>query len=117
MKHFCRRMWYFAPLIILAFAGFIYITMLLWNGLLPVLFHLPPITFWQAAGLMILTRLLFSGVRHHKDWHHNHMREKWMNMTSEERSKFREHLKFHRRPWTEGCCDDNKQTSAGNPQA
>jgi len=35
--------------------------MWLWNGLLPSLFHLPEITYWQAVGLLILCHLLFKG--------------------------------------------------------
>lgn len=32
---------------------------LLWNWLMPVIFGLPVITFWQAAGLMLLISILF----------------------------------------------------------
>ena len=32
---------------------------LLWNWLMPVIFGLPLITFWQAAGLMLLISILF----------------------------------------------------------
>lgn len=39
-------------------AGFVE---LLWNELLPQLFHLPLITFWQAFGLVLLFGLLFRG--------------------------------------------------------
>ena len=31
----------------------------LWNALMPDLFHLPVITFWQALGLSVLCSLLF----------------------------------------------------------
>lgn len=34
----------------------------LWNWLLPALFQLPLITFWQAVGLVLLSRLLFGHV-------------------------------------------------------
>jgi len=62
-----------------------WIVMLLWNALMPVIFHLGTINFWQAAGLVILARLLFGGIngghhgrgghgkhhgRHHPDWKH-----------------------------------------------
>jgi len=54
----------------------IFITMWLWNWLIPQLFHGPIITFWQTAGLIILSKILFSGItpgggRHHekKHWH------------------------------------------------
>lgn len=34
---------------------------ILWNWLMPALFGLPTITFWQAAGLMLLLSILFRG--------------------------------------------------------
>lgn len=33
--------------------------MLLWNWLLPTIFGLPKITFWQAVGLNFLSAILF----------------------------------------------------------
>ncbi len=42
----------------------IWLTMSLWNWLIPVLFHGPVITFWQTAGLFILSRILLAGVSH-----------------------------------------------------
>ena len=33
--------------------------MLLWNWLMPIIFNLPKITFFQAVGLSILTGILF----------------------------------------------------------
>jgi hypothetical protein len=35
------------------------VVMLLWNALIPSLFAGPLIGFWQAAGLLVLCRLLF----------------------------------------------------------
>jgi hypothetical protein len=39
-----------------------FIVMWLWNGLMPKLFNLPAISYWQGIGLAILARLLFGGV-------------------------------------------------------
>ena len=39
------------------FAGMVYI---LWNWLMPEIFGLPIITFWQSCGLLLLTNLLFN---------------------------------------------------------
>ena len=39
------------------------VTMLLWNWLMPIIFGLPNITYWQAYGLQILIALLFSGTK------------------------------------------------------
>ena len=89
-----RRGWrlLFIPLIAVAFFAVGYVTMYLWNFLMPVIFHLPLITFWQAIGLLILSRLLLGMGGHHKGWAHHRgyqMREKWEKMTPEERENFK----------------------------
>jgi hypothetical protein len=33
--------------------------MLLWNWLMPIVFNLPTITFWQAVGINVLASILF----------------------------------------------------------
>ena len=57
------------------------VIMWLWNCLMPVIFHLGVITYWQAIGLAVLGRLLFGGFhhgpRHHgrghfSSWKHRH---------------------------------------------
>lgn len=52
----------------LAAAGFAflfgYFVMLLWNWLMPAIFDLTTITFWQAAGIVLLARLIFGGFKH-----------------------------------------------------
>jgi hypothetical protein len=35
---------------------------LLWNWLLPALFGVPEVTFWQALGVLALSRILFGGL-------------------------------------------------------
>jgi hypothetical protein len=94
MKSISRfKCYFFPPLILLGIAVFSYVTMLLWNALLPELLHLPMINFWQALGLLILSRLLFGGFGHHgRHGHHrpwgNQFRNKWETMTPEEREEF-----------------------------
>ena len=36
--------------------------MWLWNWLMPVLFKLPQINFWQSLGILVLTHCIFPGV-------------------------------------------------------
>lgn len=36
--------------------------MILWNWLMPPLFNLPEITFWQACGLQLLATILFKQI-------------------------------------------------------
>jgi hypothetical protein len=45
-----------AAVFALVFGWFV---MLLWNWLMPVIFHLGEITFWQAFGIIILAKLIF----------------------------------------------------------
>ncbi len=122
MRNFRGRWYFFAPLVLVALTLFSLVTMLLWNSLLPQLFHFPVITFWQAVGLLILTRLLFSGGgMHHRGWHnhrmHYHLREKWLKMSPEEREKFRENIRNHRNPWSHDCCGDFKHDDKNNVQS
>ena len=104
MRHMPRfKFFLFAPLILVALVLFGYVTMLLWNELLPVLFHFPLITFWQAVGLLILTRLLFGNFCHrghgpHRHWGHD-FRNKWETMTPEEREQFLKMRNTCRPPW------------------
>jgi len=55
-----------APVVLVAFAVFVALggecVKLLWNWLMPAIFGLPPIRFWQALGLLALTRILFGGL-------------------------------------------------------
>ena len=41
--------------------------MILWNWLMPTLFYLDEITFWQACGLQLLATLLFKTINTKKD--------------------------------------------------
>jgi len=85
----------FMPLALFVFGQII---LHLWNWLMPVLFHLPMITFWQGLGLLVLSWLFFGGLRgsgprsgYRRDWRHR-MRERWECMSPEERERFSEWL-------------------------
>jgi len=45
---------------ILLFSG---VVMLLWNSILPAVLHISAITIWQAAGILLLSKMLFGGIR------------------------------------------------------
>lgn len=40
---------------------FVWVVMLLWNALIPALFSGPVLSYWQAAGILILSKILLSG--------------------------------------------------------
>jgi hypothetical protein len=92
-------------LIVLAIiAGLSVAVMLLWNALMPDLFSLPPLNYGQAAGILVLARILFGGLglghfaprRGLNCSGGNRLREKWMNMSGEERKAFVEKEKDFR---------------------
>jgi len=39
-----------------------WLVMILWNWLMPLIFHLGEITYWQSFGIVILAKLLFGGI-------------------------------------------------------
>lgn len=98
-----RRRWIFiAPLAILGIVLFVFlggeIIMRLWNWLLPSVFGLRQITFWEALGILVLCRILFGGFHGHgagPGWRarrrmEKRMFERWDKMTPEERERFRQ---------------------------
>ena len=76
-------------------AGFGSAVWQLWNLLMPKIFSLPVIGFWQALGLLSLSWLLFGGFRGpfgfggHRGYGRR-MRGRWANMTPEQRAQFRD---------------------------
>jgi hypothetical protein len=85
-----------AAFVIVAVAVFGFILMSLWNWLAPAVFGARTITFWQALGILILSKILFSGLGgrpgHRGHWR-NRMRDRWEGMTPDERERFRQGLR------------------------
>jgi len=98
-----RRRYLFIPLILVAVAAFSAVTMILWNELMPLIFHLPTISFWQALGLLILGRLFFGGGRPYGWWGRNRWRhglqERLSKMSPEEREEFYKKMRYRCRSW------------------
>ena len=84
-------------IVAVAFVVFGFITMQLWNWLMPAIFGLRTISFLQAIGLVLLSKILLSGFRPpwaggRRRWK-EHMAERWAQMTPEERERFREGMR------------------------
>ncbi len=86
----------FVLFVLLAVTALSFVIMSLWNWLMPGLFGLHQIGFWQALGLLLLSKILFGGFRGRggpqMHWR-GRMMERWEHMTPEEREKFREGMK------------------------
>ena len=72
------------------------IVMQLWNWLMPALFGLKLITFWQAIGLLILARILVGGLGGGSGSGPKGRRRagaRWECMTPDEQERFREWMR------------------------
>jgi hypothetical protein len=88
---------------VIVVAGFGYAVLALWNWLMPVLFKLPALTFWQAVGLLGLSWILFGSWRgFHRPSRHwrGRMRERWEQMTPEQREEFRKAMESRCGRWS-----------------
>ena len=75
-----------------------FVVMSLWNWLFPALFGMKAISYWQALGVLVLSRILLGGFhRHHRARFHHRQRmfERWEKMTPEERERFRQGFRGH----------------------
>jgi len=96
-----KRFWFrkglmFFILFICGVLLFSFIVMSLWNAILPPVLHVSAITFSQALGILILSKILFGGF--HGGWRGRsgrmrYMQEKLAAMTPEEREKFKADLR------------------------
>lgn len=73
----------------LAIGAFTAVLMFLWNWLMPAIFGLGLITFWQALGLLALSKIIFGGGRK-PNWRHKYK-------SKMHREKFMKH--FGEKPW------------------
>lgn len=92
------RFFFFAALFITV-AGFV--TQALWNWLMPALFRLPAISLGQTFGLLLLSRILFGGLkgggrpgswaRKRREWQQR-MAGRLEHLSPEAREKFRQQM-------------------------
>lgn len=90
----------FTVFLVLAAFLFGFIAMGLWNWLMPMVFGVKTLDYWQTVGLLVLSWIFFGrfggghwhgGGRH---WRHR-LAERWMSMTPEERDALRRQMHDH----------------------
>jgi|HubBroStandDraft_1064217.scaffolds.fasta_scaffold2112602_1 hypothetical protein len=86
-----RKLLLIIPLAILTAALFGFIVMSLWNVVVPAVFGGKIITFWQALGLLVLSRILVGGFFRRGGFGDRQRARKaiWERLTPEEREKLR----------------------------
>lgn len=96
-----------------------YLVMYLWNWLLPEIFGVPDITFIQALGLLILSKLLFGTFQKCGDGHHHHgawrnkFKERYQQMSEEEKKRFRDRFGRYCQSYQCSKEEDNKNDRTG----
>lgn len=90
-RRIVRLVVFVLPLFFLAMGLMVWAVSALWNWLMPTIFAVRTITYWQALGLMALSWILFRGFRgptySRMDWERR-MRRRWEKMTPAEREEF-----------------------------
>ena len=112
-RHWVAKGIMFAMFAVAAAFLFGYVAMSLWNWLMPAIFGLKTIGYWQTVGLLVLSWIFFGRFRAmggHHHWRHR-MSERWMRLSPEEREKFREEMR-HR--WHPHHHDDEPPAGSGN---
>jgi hypothetical protein len=98
--------------------AFGWLVMLLWNWLMPSIFSLKPITYWQAFGLTILAKLVLSGIHDGGHTFGNHMRDHrhggfspsgWMRPDDRSPGGDRRNWLYYREYWNERGREDFEQ--------
>ena len=103
-KFWLKKIIGFIILAIAAVALLGYVVMTLWNHVLVAVLNVSLISFWQAVGLLVLSKILFGGFRGHcgggrgMHWKHE-MKEKWQTMSPEEREKIKQEWRNRCRVW------------------
>lgn len=104
----------FIPIAAAAFLSLVsLVVMLLWNNLLPEIIQVKAINFWQAAGILILCKLLFGfgrmgGFGRDRMQFKEQLEERIKRMTPEERERFKD--KIGSRMFN---CGEKKSTKTG----
>ena len=83
------KCWKIGLLVVAGIAVLGWVVMALWNWLMPSLFSgVNQIGYLQALGVLVLSKILFGGLRGHGCRGHGH-RHRWESMSPEEREKFK----------------------------
>lgn len=105
-----KKIWKFIlapPAAVLIIGLFGWLIESLWNWLLPPIFGLHTISFWQALGLFLLSRILFGGWGGDRGHHHRHgcrrgPEDRRGPFTPEERERFRREWRERSKEFDEG---------------
>jgi Ca2+/H+ antiporter, TMEM165/GDT1 family len=93
-----------------------YLVMLLWNAIVPDIFNVGTIGYWQTMGLLVLAKIFFGfggggSKSKRRHWRRDIPQEHWAAMTTEEKEKFRQEWRTRCGGWY-----DRKSHAQPQPQ-
>ena len=104
-KFWIKKIIGFAVLGTVAIALLSFAVMSLWNAILVSVLSVKAITYCQALGILVLSKILFGGFgkgccghRKHPMWNEK-MKEKWEKMSPAERDQFKQQWRNKCRSW------------------
>ena len=102
-KFWIKKIVGFTTLAIAGIALLTWVVMLLWNGVLAEVVPVSTVTYWQALGLLVLSKILFGGFRgkggdYKKRWKEK-MEAKLEGLSPEEREKIKEEWRNRCNMW------------------
>lgn len=82
------------------------VVQLLWNWLMPAIFGLGEISYWQAFGIVILSKLLFGAIGHRHREHAGHLHKRFPDRrenfhTDKEHNEMLKNWEHYKQYWRE----------------
>ena len=116
----CSRFRFLIPLLVLSVIALLALAAFgLWNAVLTDVLGVKALTYWQALGILALSRILFGGFPRRgggpfgPPWRQRLMMKRWHSLTPEQREHMREEMRrrfgdWPRPPWCESSATEEK---------
>jgi hypothetical protein len=122
-KTFFRYRFFFIPFAIAGFLTlFSFIVMQLWNNVLTEVVNVHTVSFWQAMGILVLSKILFGGFGPGRRggppaFARRRMEERLKHMSPEDREKFKAQMqnRFCGGDWSRSNKDIVEENTANQP--
>lgn len=119
-KPFCKFR-FLIPLFVLGIVALVALAVYgLWNGVLTEVAGVKTVTYWQAAGILVLARILFGGFPGRgggpfgPPWRRRMMMKRWESLTPEQREKMRQEMRQRFGDWPKSpWCDSGHEEEQG----
>ena len=113
----CHRFRFLIPIAVLAFVGLLsFAVYALWNGVLVDVVSVKTITYWQALGLLVLSKILFGGFpggrgRFGGGRRARVLEKHWESLDPAQRERMRAEMRSRFGDWPRAnwCCPDRPE--------